>query len=134
LGAIIENLLLWSECARDGMVVHVEDGDVRAVLDQAYRNRLPGVTEELREFLLEIDEDTPLPGRFDRTRLMQIIDELIDNAVKFTPRGTRLHLRGLPDHGTDGSWIRIEVEGNGPGIPAARLLALFRRFCERGGW
>lgn len=60
----------------------------------------------------------------DRTRLQQVLVNLIDNAIKYTQEG------GMIDVGTrveDGQII-VEVSDNGPGIPAHALPHVFERF------
>jgi signal transduction histidine kinase/CheY-like chemotaxis protein len=60
----------------------------------------------------------------DRDRIVQVLANLLGNAVKFTPRGGRVTLHiDTRDHG-----ICFEVADNGPGIPADQLPHLFDRF------
>ena len=132
LSAIIENLLLWSECAQDRVVITLEDSDVGAVIDSVCRVRLPGITEDLRELIFERPEALPL-ACFDPDRLTQVLDELLDNAVKFTPRGTLLKVRVVAESDGAATRIRIDVEDNGPGIPADRLETLFKSFEQVDG-
>ncbi|MCG5509798.1 ATP-binding protein [Ectothiorhodospira lacustris] len=66
----------------------------------------------------------------DRDRLMQVVINLLSNAVKFTPPQTgRVVLRLRPAR--DGG-VRVEVEDNGPGIPADALPTLFEKFRQVG--
>jgi len=132
LNAIIENLLLWSECTQDRIGIALAEGDIAAAIDTVCRSRLPGITEDLRELQIEIADDLP-PARYDPHRLNQILNELLDNAVKFTPRGTRLRVRASTEQGNAGPWVRVDVEDNGPGIPADRLQSLFRSFEQVDG-
>ncbi len=66
----------------------------------------------------------PLTVRGDRGRLKQVIVNLLDNAIKFTPRGGRvsLHTEQRPRIGV------LEVRDTGIGIPAEALPHLFERF------
>ncbi len=74
------------------------------------------------------DAPVVLPG--DPVRLGQALDNLVSNAVKFTPRGGRvvvdLAVRE-PGRGTDGN-VTVAVSDTGIGIPAAELEQLFDRF------
>lgn len=65
-------------------------------------------------------------ARFDAARLLQVLANLVGNAVKFTPRGGRVVLRIAreSDH------IRFEVRDTGIGIAATDLEAIFERFHQ----
>ena len=60
----------------------------------------------------------------DEEALGQILDNLVDNAVKYTPEGSRITVRW---RGEDGQ-VRLEVEDNGNGIPEPDLPRIFERF------
>lgn len=66
----------------------------------------------------------PVELRFDRERIVQLLTNLIGNALKFTPRGGSVSVRldEGPDH------VTIEVRDTGPGIPADELPRVFERF------
>lgn len=68
----------------------------------------------------------PLQGLADRLRLSQAIGQLIDNAVKFTPKGGSVHvsLEGR------GPLARIAVRDTGPGIPHDAHDRLFTKFFQ----
>jgi len=60
----------------------------------------------------------------DRPRLAQILENLITNALKFTPAGGEVTVRVAPDE----DQAIIEVQDTGRGIPAAELAHVFERF------
>jgi two-component system phosphate regulon sensor histidine kinase PhoR len=60
----------------------------------------------------------------DRRGLEHVITNLIDNAVKYCPRGSTVAVRAHRDEGS----VRIEVQDDGPGIEAEHLPRLFERF------
>lgn len=62
----------------------------------------------------------------DRTRVLQLFSNLVGNAIKFTPPGGRITVRGQDE----GELIRITVEDTGPGIPAEQLPHIFDRFWQ----
>ncbi|WP_242466937.1 ATP-binding protein [Ectothiorhodospira shaposhnikovii] len=81
------------------------------------------------DLALELPEQ-PVWIPTDRDRLMQVVINLLSNAVKFTPSQTgRVVLRLRPAR--DGG-VRVEVEDNGPGIPAEALPTLFEKFRQVG--
>ncbi|HVO11962.1 MAG TPA: ATP-binding protein [Vicinamibacteria bacterium] len=61
----------------------------------------------------------------DRDRLRRILENLVDNAVKYTPAGGHVELATSP--GDEGA-VRIEVTDDGPGIAAEHLDRVFERF------
>jgi signal transduction histidine kinase len=67
---------------------------------------------------------SPVMLRFDRERIVQLLNNLVGNALKFTPRGGEIvvALAEAPDGG------RLEVRDSGPGIPEAELPLVFNRF------
>lgn len=71
-------------------------------------------------------EDVTAP--VDQTRLMQVLGNLLDNALRATPAGGVVHLRV---HG-DGTSAHLEVADSGPGIPEDELPRLFERFVQGG--
>ena len=130
--SMIENLLTFSEAEHDSLRPDLATGDVVAAVSDYYLERLPGVSSELREFTC-VREATVLVGRFDEQLLRQILDALIDNAVKFTAAGARIQLRVRRVTQEDKEWMGIDVIDDGPGIPADRLAALFEPFQQLDG-
>ncbi len=70
----------------------------------------------------------------DGDRLAQVLTNLIDNAIKHTPVGGRVTIRGEGR----GDQVRVHVEDSGPGIPPDELPRIFERFYQvdkarRGG-
>jgi len=62
--------------------------------------------------------------RGDRTRLRQVLGNLIDNAVKYSPEGGKVDVQA---HLADGS-VRIAVRDDGPGIPREQHDRIFEKF------
>jgi signal transduction histidine kinase len=59
----------------------------------------------------------------DRARLLQVLDKLIDNAIRFTSEGGAVRVRVEPE----GESVRFRVEDTGRGIGAERLATVFLR-------
>jgi two-component system, OmpR family, sensor histidine kinase ChvG len=57
-------------------------------------------------------------------RLVQVLRNLIGNALSFSPEGGTIRLNAE----REGKFVRIEVEDDGPGIPDNKLAAIFDRF------
>ncbi len=99
----------WSDL-RDplGSVVeaHAEDAEQRGV---ALTSSAPG---------------KPIMARFDHERMVQLMSNLLGNALKFTPRGGEVQLQLTDGNGQ----ATIEVADSGPGIPRDELPRIFERF------
>ncbi len=132
LHGLIENVLTFSDVQKARLKLEVFPDDTVAALETLVAERLPGVTEGLRELIFRPAPHLPR-ARFDRLRLLQIVNELIDNAVKFTPRGSHISVR-VEACSLDGAeWVRIEVADDGPGVSPERMGSLFNSFEQGDG-
>jgi len=73
---------------------------------------------------ISCDANGPAPVKGNRVRLKQVVVNLLDNAIKYTPAKGAIHLRVL---GVNGHAV-LEVEDNGIGIPPEALPHIFERF------
>ena len=107
------------------LVVIPAAGDMSALLAEvADEFRASAAVKGLE---LSIAGDTGMmPATFDHARLFQVLGNLIGNAIKFSPRGTRIVLRAdrVDDH------LQVSVSDQGPGIPADRMETVFERFAQ----
>ena len=62
----------------------------------------------------------------DEERLEQVVTNLVDNAIKFTPKGGKVLIKGC----VKGEDLMVQVLDNGIGIPAEALTELFQRFYQ----
>ena len=62
--------------------------------------------------------------RGDRERLRQVLSNLIDNAIKYSPEGEEVVVRALGDDGR----VQISVVDRGPGIPSDQRRLIFEKF------
>ena len=78
-----------------------------------------------RSIQLHCSAEDNLPAvSVDRGRILQVLSNLVGNALKFVPSGGRIELSAVEDHGR----IRISVADDGPGIDAEHLPRVFDRF------
>ncbi|MEK6273780.1 MAG: ATP-binding protein [Actinomycetota bacterium] len=72
----------------------------------------------------------PLPVlRGDRERLRQVITNLLDNAVKYSPAGSEVEVNAFADNGR----ISVEVRDRGPGVAREHQLLIFEKFGRVSG-
>jgi signal transduction histidine kinase len=81
---------------------------------------------------VRIDLDCPpLPAvHADAQRVEQVIGNLIDNALKYTPRGGAVSVQAAC---TDPAVVRVTVDDSGPGIPPDQRARVFERFVQVDG-
>jgi signal transduction histidine kinase len=97
--------------------------DVAALISDAVETLAPQA--EAKELRLAMQLAGDLPAVVcDRERVLQVIANLIGNAIKFTPR--RGEIRIVAAH-IDGA-VRLSVSDTGPGIPEAQLARVFDRY------
>ena len=78
-----------------------------------------------KDIALETDIGSDLPEiQADPERLMQVMTNLVDNALRYNPNGTRVIVGAQPA----GRCIELSVSDNGPGIPPEDVPHLFERF------
>jgi len=65
-------------------------------------------------------------ARADRAATMQILDNLISNAVKYSPPNTTVHVHAVPE----AEYILVSVRDEGPGISEADQKKLFQKFTR----
>jgi signal transduction histidine kinase len=65
--------------------------------------------------------------------VIQILDALVDNALKFTHPGAHILLRIDATTRDDHAYCRIDLEDDGPGIPPDRLPHVFDSFVQGDG-
>jgi signal transduction histidine kinase len=71
------------------------------------------------------DLGAPVPFvRGDRERLRQVLTNLIDNAIKYSPAGNAVDVHVAPENG----FVRISVTDRGPGIPYDQQRLIFEKF------
>ena len=103
--------------------------DARDLLDarlEHWRRRAPERADDLRR---RVGSGLP-PVLVDPTWVGKALDELIDNAVKYTPAGTAITLTAAA---VDGGAVRVAVRDGGPGIAPADQEALFSSFAQVDG-
>ncbi len=113
----------------------IERGDMRfsaLSMSEVVRSCLRGAEATAREAGLELKEDVapdlhPVWG--DRARLGQVLDNLIGNAIKFSPDGGTITVRLRNDDG----FVRVDVIDQGIGIPNDQLTKIFERFYQVDG-
>lgn len=102
---------------------------LRPLLDDIAGLMAPVAERKGLAFVEQVEPDAPLVVHGDRTRVQQILLNLVGNAVKFTDTGhVALETSGLQPQG-----VRFVVSDTGPGLNEEQRQRLFRRFEQAEG-
>jgi two-component system phosphate regulon sensor histidine kinase PhoR len=123
LQQLIEDLLALSKLENNPRGIRAGRAQLMSVLDGVLATVNPLAREKGVSLEVEIPEGLPLLA-IGENYLSQVLLNLIDNGIKYTPAGGRVTVRArLEDKG-----LRVEVEDTGIGIPAESLPRVFERF------
>jgi len=107
------------------LMLEIEDLPVATVLAHAEEN-VQYLADERNIALTVEQKDPDLHAYIDRSRLVQVLGNLLGNAIKFTPPGGNVSLRAW----RSGSDAVFEVADDGPGISAADQAHLFDKYWQ----
>jgi signal transduction histidine kinase len=121
LAALIGDVLDTSRIEAGTFSYSFEDVDLGALVDDSVESATVGQDE----VPVRAEVAPALPRiRGDRARLRQILANLIDNAVKYSPAGEEVEVRAYRDDGR----IVVAVRDRGPGVPAEDQGLIFEKF------
>jgi signal transduction histidine kinase/CheY-like chemotaxis protein len=120
---VVNDILDFSQLQAGQLRLNPADFDLSALLQELKKRH--GDKAQNKGLTLCIESDPDLPPRLhgDRLRLLQILNNLVDNAIKFTHAG-QVTVKLLPQ----GDQLRVEVHDAGRGIAVERQPYIFRRF------
>jgi signal transduction histidine kinase len=123
---LISDLLDTARIESGQVELKEEPHDASALLREAITFLQPTAGKKNIRLVSEIGEDLPA-WQVDRRAALQILSNLLTNAVKFSPPHTAVttRLERLPDGG-----LGISVSDEGPGIPPAQQSRIFDRFAR----
>ncbi|MBD3341604.1 MAG: PAS domain S-box protein [Candidatus Lokiarchaeota archaeon] len=131
LSKLVDDLLVLSKIDEQRISIEKREFNPLKYIKEIKVNLEPRLYEKDLTFKIEIDKDLKLIG--DSTKISQIFNILIDNAVKYSKNGTNIKIKAIDHyegkynpHNNDG--ILFSVKDQGIGIPETDLNHLFERF------
>jgi two-component system phosphate regulon sensor histidine kinase PhoR len=129
LARLVDDLLSLSDLERGLAPLKMDDIEPGSVMEEAVE--LMREQAERGGVALNLSVAHELPAiRGDRDKMHQVLLNLLDNAIKYTPRGGKVDLRARLGNGAVNGTPRVEliVSDSGEGIPAADIPRLTERF------
>jgi signal transduction histidine kinase len=118
LSALVEDLLDVSRVDEGKLDVRREPLDIGQVVREVAERARPGHER------IVVDASERLAGAFDRRRIEQLVDNLIENGLKYSGEDGPVEVRAW----RDGSVVHLTVGDHGIGIPADEVSGIFDRF------
>ena len=122
LSSMIDDVLDLSQVEAGGVVLHRGQVDLTEVIDSAVAIVRPLIEKKRLALHVAIQDDLPEVD-CDRTRIRQVVLNLISNAARFTERG-RITVWAEERE----QYVTVGVSDTGPGIPPKLLPRIFDRF------
>jgi PAS domain S-box-containing protein len=122
---LISDLLDVARIESGTFLIRRDRVDVRALIDEAVEMFEPQAQARSIALDFDVEESVP-PVSADRDRLIQVLSNLLGNALKFTPAGRQITVRAELDEGA----VHVVVKDSGVGIPAEDLPHVFDRFWQ----
>lgn len=126
--AVLNDLLDLSSLNADKVRIEPEPVSLLRLIEDAAVIWASEVRNKGLTLSVMIDPALSAPRSIDSARLLQIIGNLMANAIKFTQEGT-ISIRAWPERGRNGAErVAIEVEDTGPGVPEEAASRIFSPF------
>ncbi len=129
LTRLINDVLDLQKIEAGRMVFDLSENDINEVVREVRRSMLTLVEKKGLDFVLNLEENLP-KAKFDRDKIVQVLVNLVNNAIKFTEKG------GITiTTGQGNNVIQVSVRDTGLGIEEKNIPKLFQQFeqLEKGG-
>ncbi len=121
LQRMIENLLSFSAWQTSSVGLEPTEFRLRPVVKQVLENQQLTLLSQRVRLDVKVADITLVA---DRSKMRLILENLVSNAVKYSPKGGTIHLRAAPQ----GEQLVLDVADNGPGIPKEEREHIFEAF------
>jgi signal transduction histidine kinase/CheY-like chemotaxis protein len=125
LMTVINDILDYSQLQTGELVIQPETFELRLVAEHAFELFKPRVESMELDYRLVLDPALPVWVHTDRHRLMQVLVNLLGNALKFTHQGSVVLRVDAVDSG-----VTFSVQDTGIGIAKERQDQIFKRFTQ----
>jgi signal transduction histidine kinase len=129
LGRVVSNVLGYTRLERGTMKVSAQFGDLGAAVRECVGHFEPALEAAGATVEVDIADDLP-PVRFDRDAIVHILQNLLDNAEKYTRSADDRSIHVALARSADGQSVELKVGDHGPGVAHGERRKLFRPFMR----
>lgn len=126
LSKMVKDLFMISNFDTNKIPLQLTSVDLRELLLEIHAFFLPMAQEKGIRFSVEINR--PIVFKADKTKFLQLLNNLLENAVKFTNENGVITLSANVN--THAQQVEIKVKDSGIGIPESELTKIFNRFYQ----
>jgi two-component system sensor histidine kinase GlrK len=123
LTSLVNSILDLSKMEAGMMEYHFESRSIEPLVKQVINEITPYAEAKRLHMENSVNEDFPL-CRMDSERILDVLRNLVGNAVKFTPDEGRISISAILRDGG----LEVSVCDSGPGIPREKLSAIFEKY------
>lgn len=138
LNRMIDNLIEIARMESGKLSLHIEGVDIAPLLSSAVESLALLISKKNLSIERSIPNRLP-PVLADRDRLLRVLNNLLDNAIKYSPVGATIRIEvklldpgspilAAPDLLANTAYVQVTVSDSGPGIPAEFLERIFGKF------
>ncbi|MDP9325240.1 MAG: HAMP domain-containing histidine kinase, partial [Candidatus Dormibacteraeota bacterium] len=123
LNRLVQMMLDASRSESADLKLNIEDTDIAPVLELAIAAQEADAERAGANLQFDVPRE-PVTARFDRDKILVVLRNLVENAVKYSPAGSAIDIGQQEVDGT----VKIWVADRGPGIPAGDKAHIFEQF------
>ncbi len=123
LAVLINDVLDFQKLEAGKLRLNMQENDISEVVEEVHKTMVSSAKERGVDFSLKLEDNLP-KARFDRDEIIQVLTNLVSNAIKFTPEQGNVSV--CVQH--QGEELVIRVSDTGIGIPRQALPKIFDRF------
>lgn len=128
---LINDILDYSKISAGKLRLEQTPFNLRDLLCECASMFTVSAEQKNLHFIFKMDDDVPAWARGDPVRLRQVLNNLLGNAIKFTPRGeVELRVQRRRWYGSRQFTLAVWVRDTGIGLPAPAMAQLFQPFQQ----
>lgn len=122
---IIQDIRDQKSVEAEGITLRLDQRSIDDVLEEARLLMQPMAKK--KDIRIQVDTvNPPVLAFYDQERVLRVLSNLISNAIKFSPKGSKIVVKARSDQ----KFVNISVVDTGSGIPSEKIPGLFENFWQ----